>query len=103
MALPIVGMCDVVSPPTMRAISLPLLPELLFELLDSHPGLLGTHVLNGQPEDAGELGEVVDVAAGRDQVEDITVADRRFLAVVQAVARHVRLLVKPEGLAVLGA
>jgi hypothetical protein len=40
--------------------------ELRLELVLGHAGLLGADVLHVQAEDAGELGQVVGVAAGGD-------------------------------------
>ena len=49
--------------------------QLGLEVLDRHAGLLRADVLHVETENAGELGEVVDVAAGGDHLEHVAVLD----------------------------
>ena len=49
------------------------------------PVCCGADVLHVEAEDAGELGEIVDVAAGSDQAEHVAFADRLGLGRVEAV------------------
>ena len=66
--------------------------------------LLGrAEILHVEAEDAGEFGEVVDIATGGEQSEHIALADRLGLAVVEAVGAHVGLFILAERLAVQGA
>jgi hypothetical protein len=51
--------------------SFSLLLEHVLERLDRHAGLLRAEVLHAEAEDAGELGEIIDVAAGVDQLRDV--------------------------------
>ena len=64
-------------PPMIVAmIYLPAAASFCLEFLGRHAGLLGADVLHAEVEDAGELGEVVDVAAGVDQLEHVAFAHR---------------------------
>ena len=47
---------------------LPAAASFCLERLDRHAGLLRADVLHVEPENAGELGEVVDIPAGGDQL-----------------------------------
>src|SRR5512145_2356985 len=98
-APPIAGTCEVVMPPMILAISNLLAgrDELGLELFLGHAGLLGADVLHVQAEDAGELGEVVGVAAGGQQLQHVARTDRLALLGVQAVLRAIGVLVRLEG------
>jgi hypothetical protein len=76
--------------------------QLGLELFLGHAGLLRTDVLHVQPEDAGELGQVVGVAAGGHQLQHVAWRGWRGLLLVQAVLAHVGLFVGQEGGAVGG-
>jgi hypothetical protein len=67
-------------------------PELVF----GHACLLRPDVLHVQAEDAGELRQVVGVAAGRDQSQHVTAPDRVALVLIEPVARAVGVLVPQE-------
>jgi len=83
-------------------VSLPLLDQHFLEFLDRHAGLLGADILDVEAEDPGEFRQVVDVAAGVEQLEHVAVADRLLLLLVEAVLVAVGLLVLQEFLAVVG-
>ena len=68
-----VGRADAADDPVPWLISLPLRASAL-KRLDAHAGLLRADVLHVEAEDAGELGEVVDVAAGLDHLEHVAAA-----------------------------
>src|SRR4051794_22838008 len=101
MAPPIEGTCEVVSPPTILAMLLPLRREMGLEVFDAHAGLLGADILHVEAEDAGEFREVVDIAADADELQHVAAADRRLLRLAEAIAGHVALLVREERLPVL--
>ena len=100
-ALPMAGTCDVVMPPTILATFI-LPPDAAFALNAStrHPGLLRPDSWTSEAEDPGELGQVVDVAAGGEQFEHVAPADRPLLFVVQAESVHVGFFAGHEGLAI---
>ena len=75
--------------------------QLGLERVDAHAGLLRANVLHVEPEDAGELGEVVDVAAGREQLEHVAIFDGGALLGVEAVLRTIGVLVLEKRSAVL--
>jgi hypothetical protein len=72
-------------------------------VLDAHAGLLGTDVLHVESENAGELGEVIDITPGLDQLEHIARLDGRPLLLVEAVFAAIGLLVLDERSTVLRA
>ena len=82
---------------------LPAASSLCLERLDRHAGLLRADVLHVEAENAGELGEVIDVAAGLDQLEHVAALHRRALLGRQAVFGAVGVLVAEERRAVLRA
>ena len=90
-------------PPMILAIcSFPCCEQHLLEVFYAHAGLLGAHVLDAESENAGELGEVIDVAARGYQVEDVALAYRFALLVVQAVLPAVGIFIGQELLAIAG-
>src|SRR5688572_8559575 len=103
MAEPMAGICEVVTAPTMRAMLAALFQQHLPEGLDRHAGLLRADVLHAQAEDAGELGEVVHVAARRDQLEHVAPAYRLALRAVERELAAIGVLVAQELGAVPGA
>src|SRR5271165_832360 len=107
-APPMAGMCDVASAPMILAMIdmsfsshrfglFVLGDEASLERLLAHAGLGGAEVLHVEAEDAGELSEIVDIAAGREQAEHVARPDRLRLLAVEAVGEHVGLFVGPEG------
>src|SRR5208337_55044 len=93
MAPPIEGMCDVARPPMILAMMVSLTSHRLglivlgdearLERFLRHAGLRRAEVLHVEAEDAGEFGEIVDVAARREEAEHIAPADGRRLLVVE--------------------
>src|SRR5262245_41418161 len=67
--------------------------QLGLEIVDAHAGLLSTDVLHVEAENAGKLGEVVDVAAGLDQLEHVARLDGRALLLGEPVFAAVAVLV----------
>ena len=67
-----------------------------------HARLLCAEILDVQAQDAGKFGKVIDVAAGGDELQHLTVADGLALLRIQAVARAIGVLVLLERLAVRG-
>src|SRR6188768_742332 len=95
-AMPMAGMCEVPMPPTIRATSISRSAQHGAEVLDAAPGLLGADILHVQAEDPGELGEVVDVAAGGDQRQHVAAPDCLALRLVESVLPAIRILVTQE-------
>src|SRR6476661_3115630 len=77
--------------------------ELRLERVDGRAGLLRADVLDVETENPGELGEVVDVAAGLDHREHAAAPDRGALLLAEAELPAIGVLVAHEGRAVLGA
>src|SRR6185436_7527862 len=100
MARPIAGMWEVPMPPMMRATSASSREQPLAEFIDAHAGLLGAHILHVEPEDAGEFGEVVDVAARRDHRQYVAAAHSLALLEVESVFPAIRILVLAERLTI---
>jgi hypothetical protein len=74
--------------------------ELGLELVLGHTGLLCADVLHVQPEDAGELGQVVGVAAGGQHLQHLAGAHRVRLLGRERVLAHVAFGVGQKGVAV---
>src|SRR4029077_8088186 len=77
--------------------------ELRLERVDGRAGLLRADVLDVETENPGELGEVVDVAAGLDHREHAAAPPRRALLVGEVELPAIGVFVAHEGRAVLGA
>src|SRR3954470_23757267 len=95
------GMCDVPIPPTILATSASDGRQPRAEFFDAHPGLLRAHVLDVEPEDARELREVIDVAAGGNHRQYVAATNRVALRGVEPVPAAVILLIAQERHAVL--
>ena len=72
------------------------------ELVLGHAGLLSPDVLHVEAKDAGDLGQVIGVAASRNQAEHVARANGARLPRVEVVLAHVGLFVRLEGIALVG-
>ncbi len=68
--------------------------------LNAHAGLLRADVLHAKTENAGELGQVVNVATGSDQLSHIALTDRFMLLGCQPEFSAIGYLVSPKLFAV---
>jgi hypothetical protein len=73
------------------------------ERLDRHARLLCADVLHVEAENAGELGEVIDVAARLDHLQYAAALHCRFLLVVEAEFPAISLFVGNKGGTIFGA
>src|SRR6516164_155889 len=101
--MPMPGIWEVATAPMMVAMGLPACGEQpRLEFLDREPCLLRADVLNVQAKYAGELGEVIDVAAGRDHRQHVTARHRAPLLIGQPETPAVGGLIPQESRAVCG-
>src|SRR3954462_14557458 len=91
-------------PPMIRAMSIPLpcIPELLLEGFDGHSGLLRAEVLYIESEDARQLCQIIDVAAGIYHLEHIAMLDCRALIRCQPELVAIAIFVVQKRRAIVG-
>src|SRR6185503_10648270 len=89
-------MCEVQIAPSSLAMLLTRRAEPRAELFDRHAGLLCADVLHAEPEDAGELREVVDVAARMNEREHVAPPNCFALLAGEAVRAAITVLVAQE-------
>src|SRR5271165_908549 len=110
MAPPMAGTCEVEIPPRISDMRPSLVDggvefgvrrQARFELLDAETCLLCADVLHIQAKYPCKFGQVVDVAAGCQQLQYTAVLDRQPLLIAQAIAVAIGSLVRHEFPAVL--
>ena len=72
----------------------------LLELVNFHSSLLRADILHAQPENSGELCEIIDVVACLDHRQNVTITQRPLLLLVQLVFLHVCFFIGKKGFAI---
>src|SRR4051812_36379388 len=96
MALPIPGTWEVVIAPTICAMNTYLLSKHCLEGFHRHSGLRGAVVLDFHMKDPRQFREVVDIAAGMEHAENVTVPDSFALFRGQIVFGAIPVLIAEE-------